>query len=42
METNLFFYDGTSFLVMENKDGELYPEGQWTDIAPPEVICSPF
>ena len=39
----IYFYDGTSFLVMENKDGELeYPEGQWTDIAPPEGICSPF
>lgn len=24
----IYFYDGTSFLVMENKDGELeYPEG---------------
>lgn len=44
METKqIYFYDGTSFLVMENKDGELeYPEGQWTDIAPPEGICSPF
>ena len=38
METKqIYFYDGTSFLVMENKDGELeYPEEQWTDIAPPE------
>ena len=29
METKqIYFYDGTSFLVMENKDGELeYPEG---------------
>lgn len=44
METKqIYFYDGTSFLVMENKDGELeYPEEQWTDIAPPEGICSPF
>ena len=39
----IYLYDGTPFLVMENKDGELeYPEGQWTDIAPPEGICSPF
>ncbi|MCM5673565.1 hypothetical protein [Staphylococcus hominis] len=44
METKqIYFYDGTSFLAMENKDGELeYPEGEWTDIAPPEGICSPF
>ncbi|WP_415400869.1 hypothetical protein ACMVYO_10985 [Staphylococcus hominis] len=39
----IYLYDGTPFLVMENKDGELeYPEGEWTDIAPPEGICSPF
>lgn len=44
METKqIYFYDGTSFLVMENEDGELeYPEEQWTDIAPPEGIYSPF
>ncbi|MEJ7420379.1 hypothetical protein [Staphylococcus haemolyticus] len=39
----IYLYDGTPFLVMENKDGELnYPKEQWTDIAPPEGICSPF
>lgn len=39
----IYFYDGTPFLVMENKDGELeYPEEQWTDIVPPEGIYSPF
>lgn len=39
----IFFYDGTPFLVMENENGELeYPEEQWTDIAPPEGIYSPF
>lgn len=44
METKqIYFYDGTSFLVMENENGELkYPEEQWTDIAPPEGIYSPF
>ena len=44
METKqIYFYDGTSFLVMENKDGELeYPEGQWTDIAPPEGLYEPI
>ena len=44
METKqIYFYDGTSFLVMENEDGELeYPEEQWTDIAPPEGIYAPF
>lgn len=39
----IYFYDGTPFLVMEDEDGELeYPEEQWTDIAPPEGIYSPF
>lgn len=39
----IYFYDGTSFLVMENKDGELeYPEGQWTDIAPLKVYMLHF
>ncbi|MDQ7223216.1 hypothetical protein RCI18_02730 [Staphylococcus haemolyticus] len=39
----IYFYDGTPFLVMENENGELeYPEEQWTDIAPPEGIYSPF
>ena len=44
METKqIYFYDGTSFLVMENKDGELeYPEGQWTDIAPPKDFMNLF
>ena len=33
----IYFYDGTPFLVVENKDGELnYPKEQWTDIAPPD------
>lgn len=39
----IYFYDGTPFLVIEGKDGESnYPKEQWTDIAPPEGICSPF
>ena len=39
----VYFYDGTPFLVMKGKDEELeYPKEQWTDIAPPEGICSPF
>lgn len=39
----IYFYDGTPFLVMENEDGELeYPEGQWTDIAPPEGLYAPI
>lgn len=44
METKqIYFYDGTPFLVMEDKDGELeYPEGQWTDIVPPEGIYQPY
>lgn len=44
METKqVYFYDGIPFLVMKGKDEELeYPKEQWTDIAPPEGICSPF
>lgn len=44
METKqIYFYDGTSFLVLENENGELeYPEEQWTDIAPPEGIYEPY
>lgn len=39
----IYFYDGTPFLVMENKDGELeYPKEQWTDIAPPEGLYAPI
>nr|DAY89407.1 MAG TPA: hypothetical protein [Caudoviricetes sp.] len=39
----IYFYDGTPFLAMENKDGELeYPEEQWTDIAPPEGLYAPI
>lgn len=39
----VYFYDGTPFLVMENKDGELeYPKEQWTDIAPPEGLYEPI
>ena len=39
----IYFYDGTPFLVMENKDGELeYPKEQWTDIAPPEGLYEPI
>lgn len=39
----IYFYDGTPFLTMENKDGELeYPKEQWTDIAPPEGLYEPI
>ena len=38
----IYFYDGTSFLVMENKDGELESKEQWTDIAPPEGLYEPI
>lgn len=39
----VYFYDGTPFLVMKGKDGELeYPKEQWTDIAPPEGLYEPI
>ncbi|MDU6763522.1 MAG: hypothetical protein E6445_00815 [Staphylococcus sp.] len=39
----IYFYDGTPFLVVENKDGELnYPKEQWTDIAPPDGLYAPI
>lgn len=39
----VYFYDGTPFLVIKDKDGELeYPKEQWTDIAPPEGIYQPY
>jgi len=39
----IYFYDGTPFLAMKNKDGELeYPKEQWTDIAPPEGLYEPI
>lgn len=38
----IYFYDGTPYLVIENKNGEMqYPEEQWTDIEPPEGIYTP-
>ena len=39
----IYFYDGTPFLVMKDKDGELeYPKEQWTDIVPPEGLYEPI
>ena len=39
----IYLYDGTPFLVMENKDGELnYPKEQWTDIAPRKGLYAPI
>ena len=39
----IYFYDGTPFLVVENKDGELnYPKEKWTDIAPPDGLYTPI
>ncbi|MCG2214700.1 hypothetical protein K4S29_02815 [Staphylococcus epidermidis] len=38
----IYFYDGTPYLVIENHNGEMeYPKGQWTDIEPPEGIYTP-
>lgn len=38
----IYFYDGTPYLIMEKENGEMqYPEEQWTDIEPPEGIYTP-
>ncbi|PCF81434.1 hypothetical protein [Staphylococcus delphini] len=39
----VYLYDGTPYLVFRDVEGEYrYPESDWTDIAPPEGIYSPF
>ncbi|MCS4487181.1 hypothetical protein [Staphylococcus americanisciuri] len=39
----VYFYDGTPYLVSQNQSGDFqYPDDDWTDIAPPEGIYSPF
>jgi len=38
----IYFYDGTPYLIMENENGGIqYPEERWTDIEPPEGIYTP-
>ncbi|CRV31564.1 Uncharacterised protein [Streptococcus equi subsp. equi] len=39
----VYLYDGTPYLAFKNKDGEYdYPNDEWTEVAPPEGIYSPF
>ena len=39
----VFLYDGTPYLAFKNEDGEYdYPNDEWTEVAPPEGIYSPF
>ena len=39
----VFLYDGTPYLAFRNEDGEYdYPNDEWTEVAPPDGIYSPF
>lgn len=39
----VYLYDGTPFLAYKGEDGEYdYPNDEWTEVAPPEGIYSPF
>lgn len=39
----VYLYDGTPYLAYKREDGEYdYPNDEWTEIAPPEGIYSPF
>ena len=39
----VFLYDGTPYLAFVNDDGEYdYPKDEWTEVAPPDGIYSPF
>lgn len=39
----IYLYDGTPYLIMENENGEIqYPEERWTDIEPPEGLYEPI
>src|SRR5699024_588625 len=39
----VFLYDGTPYLAYLNSEGEYdYPNDEWTEVAPPEGIYSPF
>lgn len=43
MFKQVYLYDGTPYLAFINKDGEYdYPNDEWTEVAPPEGIYSPF
>lgn len=34
------YYDGTSYLLFD--DNEEWPEGDWTEVAPPQGIYEPY
>ena len=39
----VYLYDGTPYLAFEDEEGEYqYPNDEWTEVAPPEGIYSPF
>ncbi len=39
----VYLYDGTPFIVDMNKEGEyVYPNDEYTEVAPPEGIYQPF
>lgn len=39
----VYLYDGTPFLLYKNANDEyIYPKDEWTEVAPPEGIYSPF
>ena len=43
MFKQVFLFDGTPYLAFLNEDGEYdYPQDEWTEVAPPEGIYSPF
>lgn len=43
MFKQVFLYDGTPYLAFRNEDGEYdYPKDEWTEVAPPDGIYSPF
>ncbi|OEK41275.1 hypothetical protein [Staphylococcus saprophyticus] len=43
MFKQVFLYNGTPYLAYKNEEGEYdYPNDEWTDVAPPEGIYSPY
>lgn len=39
----VYLYNGTPYLAYKNEDGEFnYPEDEWTEVAPPGGIYSPY
>lgn len=39
----VYLYDGTPYLAFKDEEGEYdYPKDEWTEVAPPDGIYSPF